>query len=295
MDAAKEKIGMDKEQVTQEKPSTDEKTAEMPDVETLLKILLDVNQEQNRQTVSLLMNYMNDMEENFFAVLDELDSVKEQLANMQNTPQTKEVRHVLTDLSDQMKEQVGALQEKIRVMRVAINEKAAQLVENFKEHGASALNHVCEFLGIKDVMTELHDSLRETAENMDKSMRKIDTVSQELRETASHMKNVGRALAGKELRETPEPKQKGFFQGLKAPYKGMRDFCTKQADKLEVAIQKLLDLEQRADKSKGRQEKEEAIEKPSIMGKLKTLKEEQEAPKKVVPITDKMKKQEAAL
>ena len=53
----------------------EEKETEMPNVEELLKILLDVNLEQNRQTVHLLMNYMNDIEENFFSVLEELDTV----------------------------------------------------------------------------------------------------------------------------------------------------------------------------------------------------------------------------
>lgn len=41
----------------------EEKETEMPNVEELLKILLDVNLEQNRQTVHLLMNYMNDLSE----------------------------------------------------------------------------------------------------------------------------------------------------------------------------------------------------------------------------------------
>lgn len=71
----------------------EEKETEMPNVEELLKILLDVNLEQNRQTVHLLMNYMNDIEENFFSVLEELDTVKAQLAQVQQIPQTKEVRH----------------------------------------------------------------------------------------------------------------------------------------------------------------------------------------------------------
>ena len=76
----------------------EEKETEMPNVEELLKILLDVNLEQNRQTVHLLMNYMNDIEENFFSVLEELDTVKAQLAQVQQIPQTKEVRHTLSDL-----------------------------------------------------------------------------------------------------------------------------------------------------------------------------------------------------
>lgn len=67
----------------------EEKETEMPNVEELLKILLDVNLEQNRQTVHLLMNYMNDIEENFFSVLEELDTVKAQMHRYSRQPRQK--------------------------------------------------------------------------------------------------------------------------------------------------------------------------------------------------------------
>ena len=116
----------------------EEKETEMPNVEELLKILLDVNLEQNRQTVHLLMNYMNDIEENFFSVLEELDTVKAQLAQVQQTPQTKEVRHTLADLMQNLQEQANHLQEQIHRMKTRLNEKAAQLVQNFKDQGVTA-------------------------------------------------------------------------------------------------------------------------------------------------------------
>lgn len=128
----------------------EEKETEMPNVEELLKILLDVNLEQNRQTVHLLMNYMNDIEENFFSVLEELDTVKAQLAQVQQIPQTKEVRHTLSDLIQNLQGQANHLQEQIHGMKTRLNEKAAQLVQNFKDQGVTALNHVCEFLGVKE-------------------------------------------------------------------------------------------------------------------------------------------------
>lgn len=117
----------------------EEKETEMPNVEELLKILLDVNLEQNRQTVHLLMNYMNDIEENFFSVLEELDTVKAQLAQVQQTPQTKEVRHTLADLMQNLQEQANHLQEQIHSMKTRLNKKAAQLVQNFKDQGVTCL------------------------------------------------------------------------------------------------------------------------------------------------------------
>ena len=55
----------------------EEPVKEMPNVEELLKILIDLNMAQEQQTVHLLMNYMNDVEENFYNVLEELDMVKD--------------------------------------------------------------------------------------------------------------------------------------------------------------------------------------------------------------------------
>ena len=80
----------------------EEKETEMPNVEELLKILLDVNLEQNRQTVHLLMNYMNDIEENFFSVLEELDTVKAALG--QEFPQKDELALVRENHSAVMRE-----------------------------------------------------------------------------------------------------------------------------------------------------------------------------------------------
>lgn len=279
---------------------TEEKTARTPGVEELLKILLDVNMEQNRQTVSLLMNYMNDIEENFYAVLEELDTVKEQLAHVQNTSQTKEVRNVLTDLSGQLREKAVFLQGQLHEMRTNLNEKAAQLVQNFKEHGVTALNHVCEFLGVKEKLTQLHDSFVQTAKDMQDSMDKIDRVSQELRETATHAKNAGRVLTGKAALELPQPKETGFFHHMKRPYRSMQNFCLKNADKLEKDIAKLELLEQRAGRmNQGNNTKvsvkKDSKENPSIMDKLDLLQKAQGDKAKAAPVTDKSKKREAAL
>lgn len=277
----------------------EEKTAEMPGVEELLKILLDVNMEQNRQTVSLLMNYMNDIEENFYAVLEELDTVKEQLSHVQNTPQAKEVRSVLTDLSGRLQEKAAFSSGQIQEMRTNFNDKAVQLVQNFKEHGVSALNHVCEFLGVKEKLAQLHDSFIQTAQDMQDSIDKIDRVSQELRESSTHARNAGRALAGKEALEVPVQKETGFFHHMKRPYKSMQNFCLRKADKLEKDIAKLVLLEQMDGRSRQSNTKvpvEKYVkEKPAIMDKLETLKKAQGNQAKTAPAADKVKKQETVL
>lgn len=255
----------------------EEPVKEMPNVEELLKILIDLNMAQEQQTVHLLMNYMNDVEENFYNVLEELDMVKEQLHQIQQTPQSKTLRYRLTEVSGQLEQRISAMQEKIGSMRATLNEKAGKAVQKFKEHGVTALNHVCETLGIKEMIVSLRDDLLRTAGDMQASIDKIDRVSQELRETATHTRNIGRALSGKETLATPEAKEHGFFHHIKRPYQGMKQFCLRKAGEMDKGIAKLEALEQGAGQiQEGRKKlQEQGKDKPSIMDKLTTYQKSQ--------------------
>lgn len=266
-------------------------------VEELLQALLAYNMESNAQSVNLLMNYMNEMEEQFFSISEELSAVKEQLANVQNKPENQEVKYTLTSLSEKLQEKLTALQEQIHTIRTNLNEKAEQLLQNVKDSGVVALNHVCEFLGVKDSLTQLKQSFEQSSADMQGSMDKIDSVSKELRETTTHAGNIGRAVMGKELKKVPEAKESGFFHTMKKPYQSMKNVCDKQTAKLEKAIARMEKLEQSVEKvtEKRVEAKKEVKEKPSIMQKLQKYKERQDGKEKPEPVVAKAKKQEAAL
>ena len=70
----------------------------------------------------------------------------------------------------------------------------------------AALNHVCEFLGVKENLTQMRESLLQSAKEMQGSMDKIDQVAGELRAATTHVKNVGRAIVGKEAQEVAQSK-----------------------------------------------------------------------------------------
>lgn len=269
MPSEKEKIPMD---------VAEEPVKEMPNVEELLKILIDLNLAQEQQSVHLLMNYMNDVEENFYNVLEELNTVKDQLHQIQHTVQNKTLRERLTDIAEGLSSRVSAMGQKLQDMRAILNTKAGQVVRRFKEHGVIALNQVCETMGIQDMMRSLKEDLEHTAADMQTSIDKIDKVSQELRETATHTKNIARALSGKEALATPEQKESGFFYQVKRPYQGMKRFCLKKAGQIGQGIEKLERLEQNAGNIKeGREQAKKQEKKPSIMEKLNSYQKEQAA------------------
>ena len=165
----------------------------------------------------------------------------------------------------------------------------------------TALNHVCEFLGVKESLTQIRESLLQSAKEMQSSMDKIDQVAGELRATTTHAKNVGRAMVGKEAQEVAQPKEGGFFYQMKRPYQAMKDFCLKNAGKIEKDIHKIENLEQRVEKiADGKkaasvEKLPDKQEKSSIMEKLQSMKEKQAGQQKTAPMAETAKKQEAAL
>ena len=128
------------------------------------------------------------------------------------------------------------------------------------------------------MMRSLKEDLEHTAADMQTSIDKIDKVSQELRETATHTKNIARAPSGKEALATPEQKESGFFYQVKRPYQGMKRFCLKKAGQIEQGIEKLERLEQNAGAIKeGREQAKKQGKKSSIMEKLNSYQKEQAA------------------
>lgn len=264
-----------------------EEQSGMPNLAELLTILINQNMEQNAQSVNLLMNYMDQMEEQFTSVREELSRVKEQLTHVQDNEQTQGVKERLTALAEHTEKKLATIQEKITVLKHNLNEKAAQVVTSFKQKGISALHNVCDFLGIKEAMIEIRADLMESAVDMQKSMDKIDLVSSELREVITHAKNVGKALVGKEISSVPQAKAKGFFYSLKQPYLSMKGFCEKGIIKMERGIAKMEALEKAAGKS--------SQKKPSIKEKMEEMKKRQESKETKEPSMSNTKKQEATI
>lgn len=221
----------------------------MPNMEELLKILTELNQEQNRQILSLMMEYMNEMEKNFSSVLKELDAVKGQLSAYEKDA-PKDMRAALSDLPGELQEKISVRQGQLKELKADLNEKAALAVQSFKEHGVSALNHVCEFLGIKEKLLQMRLSLLENAQEMQAAMDRIDKAGREFQKAVSHAKNIGRAMSGKELAEAPEQKEKGLFHMMKQVCLRRKDTCTIKAAKLGKFISGLEQLEKSAEKSK---------------------------------------------
>ena len=67
-----------------------------------------------------------------------------------------------------------------------------------KERGISALDHAARFFHIKPGLTAMRNNINEGIQADEKAISSIEAVSAEYHEAGRHVKNIGRALMGKE-------------------------------------------------------------------------------------------------
>lgn len=273
---------MDKQSENLRMDVQEQKTAEMPDVNELLKILIEANQEQAAQSVAFLMEF-DSMEEQLEGVNKELQAVRTELNGLQNTPQSATVKERLSGMIKWLEEKVHTLQAQIKNMKVTLNEKAGEVVANFKSHGVSTLSNVTKVLGIKGMLESLNTTMEKEFSLMEKGIERVNASEHKFREAMQHVKNAGRVLQGKEALETQYP-EKGLFAAMRKPYQSLKNLYALGATETKHALAKVERLQNAAKPVKK--------EKESIADKLKRFKEQKAAEEVKQTVTQKAKGQE---
>lgn len=235
---------------------------EINNVLDLQKILFACNKLKEQQQMDLLVNQIKEMEKNYSAVIQELNAIKEQLREME--ARDKAPGGVLSKLAQEADSKVTEQFNKFQNLKKDLNEKAGKLIQKFKEMGITALNNVCQFLGIKEKLITLRDATRSNEMKDIQATEKIENIQIELGLAKMHMKNIGRVATGKETlypSELPESKQgvvNKFLEKLKSLYSKEAKLFSSIVTKLDKAIDKFDALEAKA----------------SVLGKLSDNKKE---------------------
>lgn len=274
---------MDKQSENLRMDVQEQKTAEMPDVNELLKILIEANQEQAAQSVAFLMEFMDSMEEQLEGVNKELQAVRTELNGLQNTPQMVTVKERLSGMIKWLEEKIHTMQAQIKIIKETLNEKAGEVVANFKSHGVSALSNVTKLLGVKEMLESLNATMEKEFSLMEKGLERINASEHKFREAMQHVKNAGRVLRGKEPLEAQYP-ERGLFAAMRKPYQSMQNLYALGAAETKHALAKVERLQKAAKPAKK--------EKETIADKLKRFKEQKVAEEVKQTVTQKGKGQE---
>ena len=224
------------------KESVEKPIAENEYVKELLTLL---KQNQSPAGTELLeaISHVSEMEKQLASAVDELKAMRQDLEKMQNRPLKSALQKSVMVLQDR----ILAMRDKLAELKTNIIEGCKNTLAAVKEHGISALDNAARFFRIKPGLQALRDTINEGIQTDEKAISKIEAVSAEYHEAGRHLKNIGRALTGKEA--VPEAKAVGkLAKTVQAPYRAERSCYLAARKSLDKAVSSLDRLEHAAEK-----------------------------------------------
>lgn len=245
--------------------------ATMPEVEEFLALMKQNGQAQGAQDLSAVVGYVALLERQLNAVTEELQGVRRDLAKMQEpSPAAQAYRK----LADTLHNQVDVARQRLAAIKSSIVAGIKNALATAKQTGVSTLDGALRFLQVKKGLQAISNSLNSAAKDAGATSRKIAAMSSEYREAGRHLRNVGRAVRGKE--PLAEVKPEGRLSGTsRAFFENVRDVLAGTAMDAAKAASALDRLEQRT--AEGKEQR------ASLKENLKTLQADVRPPKPPAP------------
>jgi len=241
-------------------------------VKELLAILRDNNSPSTKDFLAVL-NQVGAMEKQLDAAVKELSAMRQELKTTQE--QNHPVKTALQKTVIVMQGQVLDLRDKLAELKQNVIDGCKNAVAAFKETGISALDNVARFFKVRPILESMRDMLTKNIAYDDKAIAKIEAISTEYHQAGRHLKNMGRAMLGREAAQ--EVKQPGRLAAvISAPFRAERSYFSSIKGHVEKSLNTLARLEERA-----------AEKKPSIREALTTHNEKIAQAQKDAPTTER--------
>lgn len=250
------------------------KTAPIPILESehvkeLLAILRENNAPSTQDFLAVL-NQVGAMEKQLDAAVKELAAMRQELKTAQE--QNHPVKTALQKAVISMQGQVLDLRDKLSELKKTVIEGCKSAVTEFKEKGIAALDNIARFFKVRPILEAMRDTLTQNIQYDDKAIARIEVISTEYHQAGRHLKNMGRAMLGKEAMQEIKPPGK-LAAVISAPFRAERSHFAAMKKSVEAAISNLSRLEERA--------------KPSIQKTIQTHKEQIAQAEKAAPAIER--------
>lgn len=253
-------------------------------IQQFMKLLEEHDRQGQAADLSALMWYMDGMSRQYDAVLQELQQVRQQLAQVQEPS----ARYVAQNAAAKLEHRAHQIKDTLDHLWEKIADCARNAVENFKETGVSALDKAVSALGVRNTLEALQEKIGGMIADTRQSIEQVERIGHELRSVGGHLKNAGRAAAGKEV-QAVDGGQEGCFQSVVlAPMRTTQKLLSSMNNATLAAIGSVENLELSAEAVREARTERQAEKKPSIRQALSEKKAEAAA--RAAPAPDKKHK-----
>ena len=190
-----------------------------------VKQLLEVMQSNNMpgaKDLQAAVNQVTAMEKHLATMVSELGAMRRELAEAQrmNHPiQTALSKAVVT-----LQAQALDIRDKLSGLKQNIVIGCKNALEAFQEKGLSAFRNIADFLKIRLALESLQKDIDKAIRQDDVAISRIEKISNEYHEAGRHLKNIGRAIIGKEAIQQAKPPGR-FAKALTGSIRANRACC----------------------------------------------------------------------
>jgi len=217
---------------------------ENSNVKELLAIL-DAHESPGAKDLRAMLANVAKMEQQLAAAVTELSAMRQELSAIRE--ENHPLRKVLQSAVVTMQGQILKLRDQIDAMKTAIIEGCKNVLTAFKERGAAALNNIAGFFKLRPALEAIAKSCDQTAKDSTKTINTVERVSKEYHKAGRHLRNIGRAMTGKELIPSMKPVGK-VAQAVEAPLKAVRACNLAIRNAARDALKSLSQLEKAAER-----------------------------------------------
>lgn len=240
-------------------------------VQALLAIM-EANHAPNRKDLLAVLNQVGAMEKQLNAAVTELAAMRRELN--QAREQAHPVKVALQSTVNTMEKNAAVLRERLDQAKQNVIEGCKNAVAAFKEKGMAALDNIARFFKIRPGLEAMRDDLGKSIRFNEATISNIELVSTEYHEAGRHIKNMVRAMAGKEAIQDATSVGK-LAKALQAPFHANRACLSAMKSSVETALSRLAVLEKSAER------------KPSIQKTMQTFNEQIAQGQKSAPATER--------
>ena len=249
--------------------------------------LLDILKEHGKDATVLtaIIGSVSAMERQLNAAAKVQDTMLHELSTMREE-WDHPVKTLLEKASRSLSAKIGGLRARLKAIKDGIINGCKKAVEAFKDKGISALNNLAGFFEIKQHLLAERDGINACIEQAHASVAKIEAAAAQYHTAGLALRNIGRAVRGKEA--IPEIKPNGKLARLiAAPYSSEIRRLNNSLRSVNKSLASLDRLEKAAAKSA-------EAERPSTRENMKRLQRQLDAGRDV-PTPTRAKRKEAEI
>jgi len=201
-------------------------------VKELLAILRENNAPSTKDFLAVLAQ-VGAMEKQLDAAVNELAAMRRELAEAQK--QNHPVKTAMQKAVIAMQGQVLDLRDRLAMLKQNVIDGCKAAVAAFKEKGIAALDNAARFFKIRPILENMRDNLDKDIRFDDKAIAKIEAISTEYHNAGLHIKNMGRAMLGKEAAQEAKAPGK-LAAAVSAPFRAERSHFAAMKKSVEATI-----------------------------------------------------------